>query len=120
LLHAGNFQVLQDHFGEGFLDAVLGASLIKLVDQFVILVHPQDAMRAQALDGERPGDAHLLPVLIGPVIEILELRLGGDRGVDLRLAGDTRIPPVTMHLLDGVRPRLISVARDFPFLPFLP
>jgi hypothetical protein len=69
------------------------------VDQFVVLVDAEHAVRAQALDGERAGDADLLLVLVGLVVEELELGLRGDRGVDLLLARDARGPPIGVQLL---------------------
>ena len=45
-------------------------------------------MRREALDRERPGDADLPLVFVGFVVEVFELGLGGDGGVDLLLAGD--------------------------------
>ena len=43
----------------------------------------QRAVRRQALDRERPGDANLLLVLVGLVVEQLELGVPADRRVDL-------------------------------------
>ena len=63
-------------------------------------------MRREAFDRERPGDADAVIVEIGLVVEIFEFGLGGDRGVDLLLAGDARLPPCCMEAC-----RLL-VARD--------
>jgi hypothetical protein len=89
------------------------------VDQFVILIHAQDAVGREALDGERPGDADRLSILIGFVIEVLELGLGGDGGVDLLLPGNPLPPPVGVELLAGLRPLCVGIAGNLPLLPGL-
>ena len=71
-------------------------------------------MRAEALDGERAGDADGLRIGVRPVVEVLELRLGGDRGVDRLLPGDARLPEVGERLLRGLRPVGRRLARDLP------
>ena len=76
-------------------------------------------MGRETFDGERPGDANLLLVLVGLVVEEFELGLGSDGGVDFLLPGDARLPPVGMQLLRRVRPAFIGLARDLPFLPGL-
>ena len=117
LLHAGDLEVFQDHFGEGLLGPVLGPVLLDAVDQFVVLVHAQHAVGAEALDREGTGDADLPFVLVGLVVEVLELGLGGDGGVDLLLPRDAGLPPVGVQFLGSLRPRFVRFARDFPFLP---
>jgi hypothetical protein len=76
-------------------------------------------MRRQALDRERAGDTDARIVGIRLVVEILELGLGVDRGVDLLLARDPRGPPFGMkpgRLLGPGVPRRIrqSVRRIVP------
>ena len=63
-----------------------------LVDQLV-LARRQHAVRRQALDGERAGDADAGIVVIGLVVEIFDVGARGDGGVDLLLPGDARLPP---------------------------
>jgi hypothetical protein len=46
---------------------------------------------------ERAGDADARIVGAGLVVEVLEFGLGGDRGVDLPLPGDARLPPFGMQ-----------------------
>ena len=104
LLHAGGLEVLQDHLREGLLGAVFGAVFLDGVDQFVVLIHAQHAVRAEALHGEGTGHADLLLVLVGLVVEVFELGLGGDGGVDLLLPGDARLPPVGVQFLRRLRP----------------
>jgi hypothetical protein len=84
------------------------------------LVHAKHAVRAQALDRERTGYADLLLVLVGLVVEVLELGLGGDGLVDLLLAGDAGLPPFRVQLLRGIWPFGIGVARNLPLLSVLP
>ena len=47
LLHAGGLEVLQDHLGEGLLRSVFGAVFFEAVDQFVVLIHAEHAVRAE-------------------------------------------------------------------------
>ena len=70
----------------------------------------QHPVRRQALDRERAGDADTRIVGIGLVIEVFELGLGGDRGIDLLLPRDARLPPVARAALD----RLVGPARRRP------
>ena len=76
-------------------------------------------MRAEALDGEGAGDADLLLIGVGLVVEIFKLGLGGDGLVDLLLSGDAGLPPVGVQSLRRVRPVRIGFARNLPFLPGL-
>ena len=57
----------------------------------------EDAVRREALNCERSGDAHLAVVGVGLVVEVLEVRLRGDRGVDLALACDALFPPLLVQ-----------------------
>ena len=97
-------------------------------------------MGREGFDGEGAGDADLGFVLVGFVVEELELGLGGDGGVNFLLAGDAGFPPGGVELLcRGCRPGALTgrgpwrvwhasaawghaayiakLARDFPFLP---
>ncbi len=47
LLHAGGLQVFQDHLGEGLLRAVFGAVFLEAVDQFIVLIDAEHAVRAR-------------------------------------------------------------------------
>ena len=91
----------------------------ELIDQFVVLVHCQHAVRGEALDRERPGDADLSLVLVGLVVEVFEVGLGGDGGVDFLLAGDALLPPFGVQLLCLLGPFVVSLARNFPLFPLL-
>jgi hypothetical protein len=77
-------------------------------------------VRAQGLHREGAGDAHLALVLVGTVVEVLELGLGRDGIVDFLLSGDAGGPPVGVELLSGLRPLGIGLARNLPFLPPVP
>src|SRR5262249_53401519 len=68
---------------------------------------------------KRSGDADLLVVMVRFVVEVLELRLGGDRCVDFLLSRDARLPPVSVQLPRGIRPLGLGVARDLPLFPLL-
>ena len=76
-------------------------------------------MRGEALDGERPGDADLSLVVVGLVVEVFEVGLGGDGGVDFLLARDALLPPFGVQLLCLLGPFVVGLARDFPFFPLL-
>ena len=93
LLHASYLQIFEDHFGKGFHRSVFGTILLEPVDQLVVLVHAQHAVRAKALDGEGARDANLFVVRIGFIVEVFELGLVGDGGVDVLLPGDAGVPP---------------------------
>ena len=69
---------------------------VDVVDQF-FLARRQHAMRRQAFDRERPGDTHASVIDVGLVVEIFDIGTGGDRGVDLLLAGDASFPPLTVN-----------------------
>ena len=58
------------------------------VDQFIVFIHAQHAVGAEALDGEGTGHADLLLVLVRLVVKIFKLGLGGDGLVDFLLPGD--------------------------------
>ena len=76
------------------------------VDQVVVLVHAQRAVRGEALDSEGSGGADDLPVFMGPVVEVFELGLGRDGGVDLLLAGGACLPPAVVQCRDSGFPRV--------------
>ncbi len=89
-------------------------------------------MWGQALDGERTGDSHLLAVLVGLVVEHLEVGVPFDGGVDLlprhsladvrvvgdRLQHDVRDPLVHEPMADvaGRRGRRESLGRELGLL----
>jgi hypothetical protein len=81
-----------------------------------VFIDAEDAVRRQALHGERAGDAHLAVILVGAVVEVLELRLRGDGGVDLALAGDALLPEGGEQWLSGWWPVGRAFAGDFPLL----
>jgi hypothetical protein len=72
LLYASGLEVFEDDLletaAEGEVGAVFGQ--FERVDQLVVFVHAQHAVRAQALDGEGAGYTDLLFVLVGLVVEV--------------------------------------------------
>ena len=76
LLGAGRVQVLQDRGREVVLPVVDGLGL-EMIEQFVVLVDAERAMGCKALHRERAGDADDAPILVGLVVQVLEVRLGG-------------------------------------------
>ncbi len=124
LVDAGGAQMLQHHCCEvGRRHDLVQAPAhvvvgVHEVDQ-LRLVAGNDAMRRQALDRERPGDAHSRFVFIGAVVAQFDVGGLGDRGVDLLLTGYAALPPLRMGLLRGGGPCRRSLARDFPVLECL-
>jgi hypothetical protein len=116
LLHAGGLEVFEDELGEVGC-VVVTAWRLAGVDQLVVGTDGEDAVGREAFDGERPGDADGLLVLIGLVVEVLEVGLGGDGGVDFLLAGDALFPPFGVEALGFVGPVVVGVAGDFPIPP---
>ena len=120
LLDARSLEMLEDHRAEVLRLAVCaGRRLGHAVDELVVLVDAEDAVGREALDRERPGDAHLAVVGVGLVVEVLEVRLRGDRGVDLTLARDALLPPLFVQRPRLGRPPLLGLLRDLPFRPRL-
>ena len=93
LLNAGGLEMVEDHPGEVLLFAVPELSFGDVLDELVVLVDAQQTVRRQALYGERTGDADLLAVLVGLVVEVFVFGLGGDGSVDFLLPGDALFPP---------------------------
>ena len=114
LLDARRAQVIENHLGEV---ADFGFGLA--VDQFVILVDAQHAMRRQAFYCERSGDAHFGLIFVGLVVEILGIGFGGDGGVDLLLARDALLPPLAVQGFGFGGPAVFGIARDLPLFPLL-
>ena len=99
-----------------FFCPVLDSFFLQPVDQFVVLVHAEHAVRAEALHGKGSGDADFLVVGVGPIVEELVLGLGRDGGVDLSSAG--RCGPATIrHAVLGRWPSCFCLAGNLPFLP---
>jgi hypothetical protein len=99
---------------EGFLLVVIGSSLRDGVNQLVGLIHAQHAVRTEALHGEGTGHADFLVVQVGLVVEVFELGLCRNGGVNLLLPGDSGRPPFGMQLLRGLRPRAADLTRNLP------
>ena len=97
LLHAGGFEVFQDHLLEALPRRIPSLAFGDLIDQFIVFIHAQDAVRRQALDRERPGHAHFLVIFIRFVVQVFVIGLGGDGGIDLFLAGNAQLPPFFMQ-----------------------
>jgi hypothetical protein len=87
------------------------------VDELVVLVHAQHAVRRQALDRERAGHSDLPWVGIRLVVEVFLVGIAGDRGVDLALARDAGLPPTCVEAPGLGGPTGIGLAWDLPLLP---
>ncbi len=121
LLHAGAAEVLQDHPGRILRQPVLRlghafAGLVR-VDQLIIPIHCEGAVRGEAFHREGAGDAGAGLVLIRLVEQVFDIGLGSDGGVDLLLPGDARLPPGGMGGAGFLGPASVGLARDLPFLP---
>ena len=89
----------------------------RAVSKVLILIDGQHAVRRKALHGEGTGNANLLLVLVGLVVEVLKVSLGGDGGVDGLLAGDALLPPLRVEFL-RLRLAISRLPRgEFPTLP---
>ena len=93
LLDTGSLQVVEDHGGEILLLAVAELGFGDVVDEIVILVNAEDAVRQEALHGKGSGDTDLASILVRLVVEVFVVGLGGNGGVDFLLAGDAVGPP---------------------------
>ena len=114
LLNAGGLEVLQDYGGEVLNFAVAELIFSEVINQFVVLVNPQHAVRRQAFHGEGTRHAHLLFVFVGFVVKVFDLGFGGDGGVNLFLAGETQFPESGEQRLGGGIPIIRTFARRFP------
>ena len=92
LLDAGGLEVFQHHRVEGLFGGIVLAGFAEIVDQFVVFIDAEHAVRGQAFDGERPGDAHPFLVLIRFVVEVFMLGPGGDGRIDFLLPGNPGLP----------------------------
>ena len=78
LLYSADLQSIEDH-----LNKILCVPRICIrepccLNEFLVFIHGENPMRRETLDGERAGDADLLVVLIGLIVEVLELSFGGN------------------------------------------
>ena len=113
LLHAGGLEVLQDHLREGSASRRSRRwSLpcrVSISSSSSSTPSTRCGLRLSTVKG--PATRTHLLVLVGLVVEVLELGLGGDGGVDLLLPGDARLPPVGVQLLRRSRDHLLRRPR---------
>ena len=98
--------MFQDDTREVLRLPVAEPCLRHVVDQFVVFVDAENAVRRNALHREGTGDADLPSVLVGLVVQVLEVGLGCDGGVNLPLAGDAGLPPLGVKVGSGRLPRV--------------
>ena len=91
LLDAGRFQVFEHHLPEILPP---GFRLGEFMDEAVVQVAGDEAMRRQALGGERASDTDTGIVGVGLIVEVFGLGLGSNRFVDLLLPGNVGLPPL--------------------------
>ena len=106
LLHAGGPEIFEDDAREVLRLPVAEPRLRHVVDKLIIFVDSEDTVRRDALHREGAGDADLPPILVGLVVQVLEVGLGVDGGVDLLLAGDAGLPPPGVKVGSGRLPRI--------------
>ena len=118
LLHSGSFEVFENDLGEVAFLAIAQTLIADFagigVDEFVIFIHAQYTVGGKAFDGEGTGDTDLFLVVIGLVVEILEVGLGGDGGIYGLLAGDAGLPEPGEGRMGAGRPVGGGIAGDFP------
>jgi hypothetical protein len=97
LLDAGGFQVFEDHLNEvrRFGREVFAG---ERVDEVIVFIDSQGAVRREAFDGEGSGYSDFFVVFVGLVVEVFVFGFGGDGGVDFFLTGDAEFPPVGVEL----------------------
>ncbi|MCB1317821.1 MAG: hypothetical protein KDK27_17770 [Leptospiraceae bacterium] len=118
LLDAGHFQVFQNHaYKIHFIIAATGG--ICRVDQLIVFIHAEHAMRREAFHGKGAGNPNLFVVLIRFIVEVFVIRFGGDGRIDFLLAADAVLPPFRMELSGAGRPVAFGIAGNFPFRPVL-
>ena len=76
-------------------------------------------MGRNALDGERPGYAHFFVVAVGLVVQEFVVGFAGNRGIDVTLALDARLPPLRVDVAGRIAPLRLGFAGDLPFFPRL-
>ena len=87
--------MLQDDAREVLRLPVAEPRLRHVVDELVVFVHAEDAVRRDALHREGTGDADLPPVLVGLVVEVLEVGPPWPRWRRRSPAGGRCGPPTT-------------------------
>ena len=96
VLHARFLEVLDDHRLE-LADRRL-APWPSASDFGPFFVGRQHAMRREAFDGERPGDADALVVFVGLIVEQLGVGVTRDGGVNFLLPLAAQLPPFGVEI----------------------
>ena len=117
LLDARGLEVLQDHPSKILVFTVTELGFGNIVNEFVVLINPQQSVGRKAVYRKRACDTNFLFVMVRFVVEILEIGLGGDGSIDPLLPGDALLPPICMNPSNLRGPGVVSLAGDFPFLP---
>ena len=117
-LDAGLAQVVEDHRAELVGTDHADGEAVFADRSFLLLLDGQTAMRREAFDGERAGDADLAVVLVGLVEQEFSVGVFGDGGgdlraslplLDVRVVGDRLERDVRHTLVDEA---LLNVARE--------
>ena len=114
LLYAGGLEVFQNHPREVRPFAVPGFRLGNAINQLVVFVHSEHAVRRQTFDRKRPGNPDLFLILVGFVVQVFKVGLGRDGRVNFALARDPRRPELLVQRGGLRRPGVRQVSWDFP------
>ena len=119
VLYPGRAEVREDRLLERCVatgSTAIVSAFTAPVPSTALPANAERAVRRQALDRERPGDPNLLRVLVGLVVEQLELGVPPDRRVDLfaahafldvRVVGDRLQRDVLHSLVDESVPDVV-------------
>src|SRR5690606_13736756 len=110
----------QHHFREALDGATVGRNpTLKRVNQLVVFIDHKGSVRRNALNSKWSRYSYHPRILVGLVVQILELRPGRNRRVDLLLTLDAELPPLRVDPLCLIGPAVVGGARYLPFLPAL-
>src|SRR5258708_7800558 len=110
LLDPRCLQIIENSLDKITIIAVL--RIAESVNQFVVLVHAEHAMRRDAFHSKWPSHADFLFVGVGLVVKVFKLGFGGYGGINLFLPSDALPPPFSMQLLGWLRPRIGGSLRQ--------
>src|SRR5690606_24027740 len=110
----------QHHFREALDGATVGRNpTLKRVNQLVVFIDHKGSVRRNALNSKWSRYSYHPRILVGLVVQILELRPGRNRRVDLLLTLDAELPPLRVDPFCLIGPAVVGGARYLPFLPAL-
>src|SRR5262249_30651306 len=87
--------------------------------QRILLLSRQDAMRRQALHRETAGYTDFASILVRPIDEVFDHGVARDRGIDLFLPFEPRVPPLRVQLAGSGWPIVLGLPQHLPLFPCL-